>query len=63
MEIGAKKEDGRAKVTAVMDRYFHVEQESMVQGETVLEVCRTHSDQPALFSVQNRRSGTSKTGG
>jgi hypothetical protein len=40
VEVGAKKEDGRAKVTAVMDRYFHVERETVLEGETVLEVRR-----------------------
>lgn len=33
-----KKDVNRAKITSVIDYYFYVENETMVRGETVLEV-------------------------
>lgn len=38
LEVGKQKEGARGKVTNVIDHYFHVASESIVKGETVLEV-------------------------
>ncbi len=38
VDVGSQKNAGKGKVTAVIDHYFHVTKEAVVQGETILEV-------------------------